>query len=176
MHIRPVRATGRTRKAALASVVALAVLVSVLSLGGNSASAQPAGQEDTMATALAPPPPPPTDIDPEPAGSGRVVHESFAFNAGGAAAARAWIQSPQHCGNSFCLIHSYQAREYRAYKLTGCTTYDIDNFVGRFHAKNHGTWNVHLLDERYRFKAEFWPGRYDDVDWLPVGKIRLCQP
>jgi hypothetical protein len=171
MRIEPVRTTRHTRRAVS---VALAALVAGLSFGANPASAQPVGQRDAV-TVFAPPPPPPTDIDPEPAGSGRVVHEVFAFNAGGAAAARAWIQNPAHCGNSFCLIHSYQAREYRAYKLTGCTTYDLDNFTGRFHAKNHGTFNVHLLDESYRFLAEFWPGRYDDVDWRPVGKIRLCQ-
>jgi hypothetical protein len=102
------------------------------------------------------------------------VHADFYFNQPNAAArARDWVHSAASCGNSFCTIQSYNGDRYRAYKLTGCTVYDLDNFFGTYDSHNHGTLDVKFRDDSYDVLATYWGGRADAVDWKPVGKIEL---
>lgn len=112
-------------------------------------------------------------IDPE--GGGRVVHKDFYFsdpNAG--AKARAWVHSGADCGNSFCTIQRYNNDRYRAYKMTGCDIYDLDNFTGLYDAHNHGTSRVNLLNDSYGIIGYRNGGSALAVNWTPVGKIGLC--
>lgn len=134
-----------------------------------SMTAVPAGAQSTEVAPLAGQP----HIDAE--GSGRVVHKDFFFsdpNAG--AKARAWVHSGSDCGNSFCTIQRYNNDRYRAYKLTGCDIYDLDNFVGEYDAHNHGTSRVNLLNDSYTIIGWRGGGSSTNVNWSPVGKIGLC--
>ena len=125
-------------------LVALAAVLSVLSTG-----AYPAAAASARITA-----------DPAiyPVSDGHVGNDFFPPTGRGAEAAKATVHN--QCSDSFCTIQIQSStRRYEVYWISGCDTFRLSNFKGRFLAHNGGSLRVDLLDSSRRAIDRLWGRR-----------------
>jgi len=85
------------------------------------------------------------------------------------------------CGDAFCTIQFDILNQERGgpprylwYQLTGCDTWHLNRFKGRFHAHNGGSLIVDLLDAKRNPIYRLWGGGSTVVNWDKVYYIRTC--
>lgn len=140
-------------------LVALAALFSVLSTGTYPAAAESAR----------------TSADPAvyPVSDGQMGNDYFPPTGKGAEAAKATVRNK--CHDAFCTIQIQRStRRYEVYWLSGCDTWRLSHFKGRFLAHNGGSLRVDLLDASRRVVYKLWGGGKTRVNWDPIYYIRTC--
>lgn len=140
-------------------LVALAALFWVLSTGTYPAEAESAR----------------TTADPAvyPESDGQMGNDFFPPTGKGAEAAKATVRN--RCSDAFCTIQIQRStRRYEVYWLSGCDTFRLSHFKGRFLAHNGGSLRVDLLNKSHRPIYRLWGGGKTRVNWEPVYYIRTC--
>src|ERR1044071_2275184 len=77
---------------------------------------------------------------PYPVSDGHVGNDLFPQTGKGALAAQATVDN--HCDDAFCTIQIKPTREYVVWWLSGCDTFRLNQFKGRFLARNGGSLRV----------------------------------
>ena len=91
----------------------------------------------------------------------------------GSEAAKATVRN--RCGDAFCAIQIQSStRRYEVYWISGCDTFRLSHFKGRFFAHNGGSLTVDLLDSSRKVIARLWGGGKTMVNWDEVYYIRTC--
>ncbi|WHZ25807.1 MAG: hypothetical protein OJF51_000602 [Nitrospira sp.] len=140
-------------------LVAFAALFSVLWTGTYSAAA-----ESARSTA---------DPAVYPESDGQMGNDFFPPTGKGAEAAKAAVRN--RCSDAFCTIQIQRStRRYEVYWLSGCDTFRLSHFKGRFLAHNGGSLRVDLLDSSRKAIYRLWGGGKTRVNWGPVYYIRTC--
>ncbi len=108
-----------------------------------------------------------------PESDGQMGNEFFPPTGKGAEAAKATVRN--HCSDSFCTIQIQSStKRYEVYWLSGCDTFRLRYFKGRFLAHNGGSLRVDLLDASRRVVYKLWGGGKTRVNWDPIYYIRTC--
>jgi hypothetical protein len=109
---------------------------------------------------------------PYPVSDGHVGNDIFPQTGRGAQAAKATVRN--RCGDAFCTIQIKPNREYVVWFLSGCDTFRLNQFKGRFLAHNGGSLTVDLLNSSRRPIYRLWGGSKTTVNWDRVYYIRTC--
>jgi len=109
---------------------------------------------------------------PYPVSDGQVGNDIFPQTGKGAQAAKTTVRN--RCGDAFCTIQIQPNREYVVWWLSGCDTFRLNQFKGRFLAHNGGSLTVDLLSSSRRPIYRLWGGSETIVNWDRVYYIRTC--
>jgi hypothetical protein len=108
-----------------------------------------------------------------PVSDGQVGNDFFPQTGRGSEAAKATVRNK--CSDAFCTMQIQSStRRYEVYWTSGCDTFRLSRFKGRFLAHNGGSLTVDLLNSSRKVIYRLWGGGKTTVNWDRVYYIRTC--